>query len=248
MTDRDPDPNVVHADLDLSGVEAGYGRSVVLSDFNLRISASEVIAVLGPNGAGKSTALKVAAGLLPTNGGKVNIGGKDATRFSAERRVRAGVCLIPEGRGIFRSLSVRENLELQVPSWRKDLSIEPALVAFPKLGQRLRQQAGSMSGGEQQMLALSRAFVSDPRVVLLDEVSLGLAPVIVDQIFEALAALAGTGVALIIVEQYVQRALAIATRACVISSGQIRWQGAASSLDQDVLHATYFGDGVATVL
>ena len=227
--------------LELRAVDAGYGATPVIHDVSLEVPLSSVVALLGPNGVGKTTTLRVAAGLLRPTGGAVMIAGTEVSRTAPFRRSRLGVCLIPEGRGIFRSLSVRENLELQIPPWRRDGTIDAAVEAFPVLGQRLQQAAGSLSGGQQQMLALSRAYLAAPNVVLLDEVSLGLAPVIVDEIFGSLRALASTGVALVLVEQYVNRALEMADTAYLMAKGGIVWAGAAASLDQDALVNAYLG-------
>jgi branched-chain amino acid transport system ATP-binding protein len=227
--------------LELRSVSAGYGASAVLHDVSISVPRSSVVALLGPNGAGKTTTLRVAAGLLRPSGGTVVIGGKDASKAAPFRRARQGVCLIPEGRGIFRSLTVMENLELLIPPWRKGSGIDPAIQAFPILGERLGQVAGSLSGGQQQQLALARAFLSAPDVVLLDEVSMGLAPVIVDQIFESLKLLASTGVALVLVEQYVSRALEMADTAYLMARGAIAWSGPAAALDTDAITRAYLG-------
>jgi branched-chain amino acid transport system ATP-binding protein len=227
--------------LELRSVSAGYGASAVLHDVSIIVPRSSVVALLGPNGAGKTTTLRVAAGLLKPASGAVLIGGKEASKAAPFRRARQGVCLIPEGRGIFRSLTVRENLELLTPPWRKGGSIDPAIQAFPMLGERLGQVAGSLSGGQQQQLALARAFLSEPDVVLLDEVSMGLAPVIVDQIFESFKLLASTGVALVLVEQYVSRALEMADTAYLMARGTIAWSGPAAALDTDAITRAYLG-------
>ena len=250
MTERTPLPSqarTVSRDapaapaLELRSVSAGYGAAAVLHDVSISVPRSSVVALLGPNGVGKTTTLRVAAGLLRPASGTVVIGGKEASRAAPFRRARQGVCLIPEGRGIFRSLTVRENLELLIPPWRKDGSIDPAVQAFPMLGQRLGQVAGSLSGGQQQQLALARAFLSAPDVVLLDEVSMGLAPVIVDQIFESFKLLASTGVALVLVEQYVSRALGMADTAYLMARGAIAWSGPAATLDTDAITRAYLG-------
>ena len=169
--------------------------------------------------------------------------GDEVNREKPFQRARRGVCLIPEGRGIFRSLSVRENLELQVPPWIEDKSIDRAIEGFPVLGERINQIAGSMSGGQQQMLALSRAFLSDPKVILLDEVSMGLAPLIVDQIFESLDRLAQSHVSLVIVEQYINRVVQMADVAYLLTRGEVTWSGPANDLDVDVVMANYLGEG-----
>jgi branched-chain amino acid transport system ATP-binding protein len=229
--------------LDISGVDAGYGQTAVLRSVDLQVWPGSVVALLGANGAGKTTTLRVASGLIRPSKGSVSLDGSDMTRAPAHRRAKAGLCLIPEGRGIFRSLTVRDNLELQIPPWASSQTIEPALSAFPVLGSRLGQVAGSLSGGEQQMLAMSRAYLSEPKVVLLDEVSMGLAPLIVDQIFESMRQLAASNVALLIVEQFVNRALEMADDAALIRRGEIVWRGRASELDEQALTNSYLGEG-----
>jgi branched-chain amino acid transport system ATP-binding protein len=227
--------------LELRAVDAGYGATAVIHDVSIEVPRSSVVALLGPNGVGKTTTLRVAAGMLRPAGGAVMIGGTEVNRTSPFQRARLGVCLIPEGRGIFRSLTVRENLELQVPPWRRGGTIDAALDAFPVLGQRLGQVAASLSGGQQQMLALSRAYLSAPKVVLLDEVSMGLAPVVVEAIFASLRALASTGVSLVLVEQYVNRALEMADVAYLMARGSIVWTGPAADLDTEALVNAYLG-------
>jgi branched-chain amino acid transport system ATP-binding protein len=229
--------------LQLAAVTAGYGGAPVLRDVSLQVPASSAVALLGANGAGKTTAMKVAAGLLRADSGSVLIGGNDVSNVPTHKRARRGLCLIPEGRGIFRSLTVRENLELQIPPWISDPDIGVAVDSFPILGKRLGQVAGSLSGGQQQMLALCRAYLSRASVVLLDELSLGLAPVVVDEIFESLAALRSGGVALLIVEQYVSRALLMADTADLLKRGEVAWHGPASELDEQTMAASYLGSG-----
>jgi branched-chain amino acid transport system ATP-binding protein len=227
--------------LELRAVDAGYGATMVIHNVSIEVPRSSVVALLGPNGVGKTTTLRVAAGLLRSASGSVLVGGTEVSRTSSFRRARLGICLIPEGRGIFRSLTVRENLELLIPPWRRDGTIDAAIEAFPVLGQRLQQVAGSLSGGQQQMLALSRAYLSAPKVVLLDEVSMGLAPVVVEAIFGSLRALASTGVSLVLVEQYVNRALELADVAYLMARGGIVWTGPAADLDQEALVNAYLG-------
>jgi branched-chain amino acid transport system ATP-binding protein len=229
--------------LALRGVTAGYGRTTVLRDVEVAVAPGQVVALLGPNGAGKSTLLRTAAGLLGASAGEITVSGVDHTHTRPHQRARAGLCLVPEGRGIFPNLSVRENLRLQVPPWRKDTGYEAALEAFPILEQRLSQSAGSMSGGEQQMLALSRCFLANPRVALLDEVSIGLAPRIIDEIFAALVRLSDAGVALLLVEQYVSRALKVADRVYLLSRGSVTFSGAPNELDEAELMRRYVGAG-----
>jgi branched-chain amino acid transport system ATP-binding protein len=227
--------------LELRAITAGYGSTTVLRDVSLSVAGGTVVALLGPNGAGKTTVLRVASGLLATNSGQVILHGKDITKRKAFERNRDGLCLVPEGRGIFPNLSVAENLRLQVPPWKKGGSIEPALEAFPILKERLRQTAGSMSGGQQQMLALSRCFLSDPKVVLLDEVSMGLAPRIIDEMFQALELLASTGVSLLLVEQYISRALQAADQVYLLGRGRTTSLGSPKGIDEADLMRRYMG-------
>lgn len=234
------------AAVEVANIHAGYGRSTALSDVSLAVPPSTVVALLGANGAGKTTLLRVLAGLLRPKSGTVRIQGADVTQAKPHQRAKAGLCLIPEGRGIFRSLTVRENLDLHIPPWAKSKDITPALEAFPVLRERLGQLAGTMSGGQQQMLALARAYLSNPRVVLLDEVSMGLAPLIVDELFASLGALAASGCALLIVEQYVTRAIAVADTAYLLSKGTVVYGGPTAGLDDDVMAQAYLG-GVAEV-
>jgi branched-chain amino acid transport system ATP-binding protein len=227
--------------LELAGITAGYGSTTVLRDINVAVRPGGIDALLGPNGAGKTTLLRVAAGLLRPTEGVVSVGGVDVTAESPSRRARAGVCLIPEGRGIFRSLSVADNLRLQIPPSRRESDIDKALEAFPVLRDRLRQAAGTLSGGQQQMLALARCYLAKPAIVLLDEVSMGLAPRIVDEIFNALLSLAATGVALLLVEQYVSRALQMADTVHLLNRGSITFAGPSGDLDPATVMRGYLG-------
>ena len=228
--------------LALSEVWAGYGDTTVLRNVDLVVPAGAVVALLGPNGAGKTTLLRVASGSLRPSRGRVWAGERDATGRPPEWFVGEGHCHVPEGRGIFPSLSVRENLFLQAEKGREPEALAMATEAFPKLGQRLAQVAGTMSGGEQQMLAVARAYVRRPRLVLLDEVSFGLAPVIVDEIFEFLGRLTAAGSALLLVEQYVDRALALADHVYLLQKGEVAWRGAAGDLRHSELLGHYLGN------
>jgi branched-chain amino acid transport system ATP-binding protein len=227
--------------LELRGVTAAYGDTIVLREVDLAVAPGTIAALLGPNGAGKTTLMRVVAGMLRPRVGALLLAGEDITRETPSRRARRGVCLIPEGRGVFPSLTVRENLRLQVPPWGSGNGIEPAVEAFPALGDRLRQRAGSMSGGQQQMLALARCYLSGAKVVLLDEVSMGLAPRVVDEIFESLQVLASRGVTLLLVEQYVNRALALAHSVHLISRGRLTFSGPPDKLDEGDVLAGYLG-------
>lgn len=225
--------------LELQGVAGGYESARILHDVNLVVPDRSVVAVLGANGAGKTTLLKVATGLLSAQAGRIVLDGVDVTGERPETLARRGLCHIPEGRGIFRDLTVAENLRLQAPPDVDRRAIEIAGDVFPQLAERLDQVAGTLSGGEQQMLALARAYFSSPRVVLLDEVSMGLAPRIVDEIFEHLRALAAQGVSLLVVEQYVPRALEIADYVYILRQGRVVHVAEAGELDDDAVISHY---------
>jgi branched-chain amino acid transport system ATP-binding protein len=226
--------------LELKSVTGGYSNTTVLRDVSLCIPSGSVVALLGPNGAGKSTTMRMASGLLRPQHGHVVLEGEDVTRASPSRRARLGICHIMEGRSIFPSLSVRENLLLQAPRGCPVSEIlDRTNLEFPQLAKRSRQLAGTLSGGEQQMLALMRAYLARPRMVLVDEASLGLAPVIVDQIFAFLGRIARDGVSLLIVEQYASRVLAIASTVYLLSQGRIVHSGPAGELDEKQIFALY---------
>jgi branched-chain amino acid transport system ATP-binding protein len=227
--------------LRLNDVTAGYAETTVLRGINLSVPDGSVVALLGPNGAGKTTLLRVASGLLRPQFGSLTLDGQDVTGQAPHDLVARGICHIPEGRGIFPSLTVRENLILQSVRGTETESIERAVSAFPRLGERLAQVAGTMSGGEQQMVALARTYVQRPRIVLLDEVSMGLAPKVVDEIFEFLTLLRDQGVSLLLVEQYVTRALAAADYVYLLNRGEIAFAGEPSELDDSDVFASYVG-------
>jgi branched-chain amino acid transport system ATP-binding protein len=207
----------------------------------LAVPAGSVAALIGPNGAGKSTLLKTIAGLLRPSRGSVSLNNEDITKLTPSRRHARGLCNIPEGRGVFRSLTVRENLVLQANKGDERKAIELATSAFPILGARLRFQAGTLSGGEQQMLAVAQAYVKQPRLVLVDEASLGLAPQIVDVIFDFLHKLTNTGSALLIVDQFVTRALEMANTAFVLRRGELVYTGKPADLLAGNLFERYLG-------
>lgn len=231
------------AALTLRGITAGYDHTTVLRDVDLVVEAGAVTALLGPNGAGKSTLLRTASGLLAPAEGKVHIGDEDVTLLPASRRVAHGLCHIPEGRGIFRSLTVRENLELQAFPGQEADARERAIEAFPILGERLTQKAGTLSGGQQQMLAMARAYAQQPSLILVDEASLGLAPNIVDEIFAFLEVVTSDGAALLLVDQFVARALAMATKAYILNRGSIVFEGTPAELQEADVFDTYLGSG-----
>jgi branched-chain amino acid transport system ATP-binding protein len=208
--------------LRLHGLRASYGRHQVLHGIDLVVPPGSTVALLGPNGAGKTSLLQAAAGFVTTTAGTVSLDGVDITSEPAHRRARRGLCLIPEGRGIFPPLTVRENLAMHQRGRRRNRdTIDLALSHFPRLSERLDQLAGTMSGGEQQMLAMARAFVTRPRVVLADELSFGLAPRIVDDIFAALDTLTRSGTSILLVEQYVDRAIDAADYVYLLHKGRI---------------------------
>jgi branched-chain amino acid transport system ATP-binding protein len=225
--------------LELRDVHAGYADLDVLRGVSLKVATKSIVTLLGPNGAGKTTVMRVISGLLRASAGEVLVNGAGVGSHSPEQRSHAGVCLIPEGRGIFRSLTVRENLSLFRPSWAPDTGTDRIVEMFPVLGDRINQVAGTMSGGEQQMLALSRAFLSQPSVVLVDEASMGLAPKMVDQIFDVLGRLASDGVSVLIVEQYARRALELADYAYVLSRGEVVLSGSTREIAYADVAATY---------
>ena len=227
--------------LEIESVTAGYGDTVVLRGVSLSVPDSKVVALLGPNGAGKTTLLRAASGLIKPMSGRVTLAGEDVTGARPFTMARKGLCHLPEGRGIFPSLTVRDNLVLQSPKGKEGDSIERAVAAFPALGGRMKQLAGSLSGGEQQMLALVRTFVADPKIVVVDEASLGLAPLVVDRIFETLHQIATAGVSVLLVEQYVTRALELADSAYLLNRGEIVFSGAADELAGDEVFEQYFG-------
>jgi branched-chain amino acid transport system ATP-binding protein len=229
--------------LELHDIVGGYGSTTVLRGVSISVPAGSVVALLGPNGAGKSTTMRMASGLLRPSAGRVEFDGDDITRVSSTRRAQLGICHIIEGRSIFPSLTVQENLLLQLPkkASRADVLAETA-DAFPALADRRRQIAGTLSGGEQQMLSLMRAYLAKPRVVLVDEASLGLAPLVVDSIFEFLGRIAASGVSLLVVEQYVSRALALAETVYLLNQGSIVFGGPTEELDEEQIFALYAGE------
>jgi branched-chain amino acid transport system ATP-binding protein len=208
-------------------VRAAYGRIEVLHGVDLVVPPASVFALLGPNGAGKSTLLKVISGRMRPSSGQVLVGDKPIGKRPTEKLARSGLCAVPEGRGIFPNLTVRENLSIW--TYRGGLSLrdveERTFEAFPRLKERRRQMAGTLSGGEQQMLAISRALVTEPSVLLLDELSMGLAPLIVGELYELVGNLARRGMTILLVEQFVTTAVAVATRAAIMVHGRIEQEG-----------------------
>ncbi len=231
----------MNAALRFDHISAGYGTSPVLFDVDLVVPPGTAVALLGANGAGKTTLLRTGAGLLRPSRGDVWMDGERVTHLSEYARARHGLSLVPEGHAIFRQLSVKENLAMFVHGKAVHEAVERAASFFPKLGQRLAQDAGTLSGGEQQMLALARALVTDPKVILADELSLGLAPVVIDEIFEAVQALRAEGRSLLIVEQYAARALDIADYVYILHKGAVAFVGEPAQCADEHIFERYLG-------
>ena len=227
--------------LELLDVSVAYGATVVLRDVTVVVPSGSVVAILGPNGAGKTTLLGAASGLLGVKAGSVRLDREDCAGLPFDERARRGLCHITEGRSIFPSLSVRDNLRLFSPAADEDHAIDRAVLAFPRLGQRINQIAGTMSGGEQQMLAMSRAYVCQAPLVLLDEPSMGLAPMVIDEIFDYLARLASEGTSILIAEQYVGRALSLADRVFILSRGRVAFAGEPGEIEGADIFSAYVG-------
>ncbi|RZJ08806.1 MAG: ABC transporter ATP-binding protein [Rubrivivax sp.] len=224
--------------LDVRDLHAGYGRAEVLAGLNLRLDRGAVVSIIGPNGAGKSTTLNALMGLLPYRG-TVAFDGADLGRASLEQRVMKGLALVPERRELFSTMSVEDNLmlggyrqlQLRNPQWMAQR--EPVYELFPRLRERRKQEAGTLSGGERQMLAIGRAMMSQPEVLMLDEPSLGLAPLIVREIFEIILRLRATGVSILLVEQNARAALEVSDYGYVLETGEIGLEGPAKELATD---------------
>jgi branched-chain amino acid transport system ATP-binding protein len=229
--------------LELNGVDASYGHARILRAIELSVRERAVVALLGANGAGKTTLLRIASGLLRPTTGEVRLGGKVVTRNPSHARARGGLCHITEGRSIFRSLSVRDNLELAIPPWSKHSEFDRATTVFPKLADRLRQTAGSLSGGEQQMLALSRALMLRPKLLLLDEPSFGLAPLVVQDLFRIMRIInEEEHVSMLLVEQNANLALDLADHAYLIETGRLIVSGTSAEMRKDeAIRRSYLG-------
>jgi branched-chain amino acid transport system ATP-binding protein len=227
--------------LEVSDLVVGYGETTVLRGVDLVVPAGKVVALLGANGAGKSTLLRTVSGFIEPTRGTVRIAGQDVTRTRPHRRFADGLIHVPEGRGVFRGLTVRQNLVMQSPAGQEQASIDKAVSAFPILGERLGQVAGTLSGGQQQMLAMSATYIRDSHLVLVDEASLGLAPIVVDEIFTFLEQLIARGTSLLIVDQFVAKALKMSDHVYVLRHGKIAHSGPASGLSDRELVAQYLG-------
>jgi branched-chain amino acid transport system ATP-binding protein len=233
--------------LRLNSVNVSYGAIQAVRDVSIEVPKGEVVTIIGANGAGKSTLLKSIVGLEPVTNGQVFLDGNDITSTPAHRRTGMGVALSPEGRGVFSDQSVRDNLLLGAYSKKANAAqteqkIEHFFGLFPRLRERQEQVAGTMSGGEQQMLAIARALMSEPKLLLLDEPSLGLAPLIIKDIFNTIRTLRETGLTILLVEQMANQALAVADHAYVLETGRITHQGKGSDLLNDPkVRAAYLG-------
>ena len=228
-------------------LELAYGEAVVCRDLSFEIAEGEIVALIGANGAGKSTTLRAVAGALIPRSGTIRFRGTDLTRLPAWTRTNLGVALVPEGRHVFPFLTVRENLELGGFKHRRDAArvrslIEKVFVMFPRLRERAAQNAGTLSGGEQQMLVLGRAMMSEPHLLCLDEPSLGLAPLVVRDIFQTIRAINSAGVGILLVEQNARYALETASRGYVLQTGRIIASGPCVALREDArLREAYLG-------
>ena len=219
--------------LDVQDLAAGYGRVEVLRGVSLHVDPGQVVALLGSNGAGKSTLNNTVCGLVAASRGTVRFDGSDLTHRHYRQIVQAGLIQVPEGRRIFPNLTVRENLELGAfarARERRAANLERVFVTFPRLKERLAQRAGTMSGGEQQMLAIGRGLMAEPRLLILDEPSLGLSPLLVEELFALIRRLHGEGLAILLVEQNVGQSLEVADRAYVLENGSLRFSGTPAEL------------------
>jgi branched-chain amino acid transport system ATP-binding protein len=219
--------------LEVTDLAAGYGRVQVLWDVDLEVGEGEVVALVGSNGAGKTTLLRAVSGMITPTGGEVRLAGDSLVGRAPEEAVRAGLAHVPEGRRLFAGLTVRENLRVGAYVHGERADIDRAVGLFPRLGERLDQVAGSLSGGEQQMCAIARGLMANPKLIMIDELSLGLAPKLVEQILERLTSVTEAGTAVLLVEQDVDAALEAAARGYVLENGRIVASGESSALLED---------------
>jgi branched-chain amino acid transport system ATP-binding protein len=236
--------------LSVTALRVRYGPALALEGVSLELSRGDVVAVLGSNGAGKSTLARTVSGLVPAAGGAIQFEGRDITRRPAHRVRRDGIVYLPEGRGIFPALTVTENLRMAadlLPRAQRRRAMDNAMEVFPNLAERRGIKSGLLSGGEQQMLSLCRGLIITPKLIIADEMSLGLAPKLVDMVFEALGRLKAAGVTMIIIEQFVHRALEFADQCVLLSRGQVAWQGPPGGARQEILDR-YLGEGAGTAV
>ena len=232
--------------LELNKVNAGYGKFQALYDISMQVNAGEAVAVIGANGAGKTTLLRAISGLLPLSGGTMTMNGQDLTAMPAHKIIETGIAHVPENRRLFARLSVEDNLKMgaYMPSARRIFKdrLDYVYELFPRLHERRKQLAGTMSGGEQQMCAIGRALISEPKLVLLDEPSMGLAPVIVQQVFDLVRRIRSEGYTVLIVEQNVSQVLKVVDRAYLLEVGRMETSGSAAELaNSDDIRKAYMG-------
>jgi branched-chain amino acid transport system ATP-binding protein len=232
--------------LKLDDIQLAYGDVQVLNGISLDVYPGEIVTLLGSNGAGKTTTLRAIAGLRPTRGGNIQYEGEALLLRPASHRAKMGIALVPEGRELWGQLTVQENLELGAYSKnarpKAAASLERVFALFPRLKERRRQLAGSLSGGEQQMCAIGRALMIEPKLLMLDEPSLGLAPIIVEQVFQVIRQLHSTGITILLVEQNLKMALEVADRGYVVETGKIKIAGSSAELSSnEAIRAAYLG-------
>jgi branched-chain amino acid transport system ATP-binding protein len=227
--------------LELSEIRAGYGRIDVLHGVNLRLMPAQVYALLGPNGAGKSTTLRVASGQIVPSSGSFSLFGRAVNGVAVDALARAGVCVVPEGRGIFPNLSVLENLRMATFTGTPlNEVLERSFARFPRLGERRKQTAGTLSGGEQQMLSMARALATNPAVLLIDELSMGLAPIVVEELYQHVRNIVREGLSIVIVEQFAHEILGVADVAGIMLHGRIQRVGSPAKIAEDLV-SLYLG-------
>jgi branched-chain amino acid transport system ATP-binding protein len=234
----------------VSGLRSGYGELLAIEDATLEVGEGELVALLGPNGAGKSTTLKTIAGLIPPVGGTVELDGQKLSGLPPHEIARRGIRLVPEGRWLFPALTVHENLLMGaylVPGKERKSQLDKALDVFPMLKDRLRSNAGQLSGGQAQMLAIARALVGNPRLLMMDEPSLGLAPIVQDQVRDTVRQMGKLGISILIVEQNVSLALSVARRGYVMRGGRIVGSGTAKALrESQAVQSEYMGQAATS--
>ena len=221
--------------LSMEKVTGGYGEADILHDVSLRVDAGEIVVIVGPNGAGKSTAMKAIFGLLKLRSGQIRFDGQDITNWKPDRVVRRGICFVPQTDNVFPTLTVQENLEMGAFVRNDDIrpAMERVFELFPPLREKRRQAAGTLSGGQRQMVAMGRALMLDPKLLLLDEPTAGLSPIFIDQIFQIVKQVNATGIGILMVEQNAKQALAIANRGYVMAQGANRHEGTGQELLAD---------------
>ncbi|MCW2657402.1 MAG: transporter ATP-binding protein [Jatrophihabitans sp.] len=233
--------------LDVADLEVKYGTIAALKGISFTVGEGEIVALLGANGAGKTTTQKTVSGMLRPSAGSITYGGRRIDGIPAHELIRLGICHVPEGRHVFPRMTVAENLDMGAFRFKRvdQADLERVLELFPRLRERFRQQAGTLSGGEQQMLAIGRALMGKPKLLLLDEPSMGLAPLIVAQIFDIIREINSTGVTVLLVEQNAAQALALANRGYVLETGDIVLQGTGKDLlADDRIRAAYLGEEI----